>query len=659
MASRRRFAIAPHVPILLALLAVLLASPADALRVVDYNILNYPGPSGTARAPYFRTVLGPINADIIVTEEMSTSSGPTQFLNEVLNVMEPGQWATVPFIDGNDTDSSIFYKPAKVQFIEQTYFYPNPASLLRLVHVYRLQPVGYTSAAAELRIYAAHLKASTGYESQRLAECVGIRDHMNAMPVGTHALICADLNFYKQSTEPGYAKLLESQANNVGRVYDMLPAGEWHDNASLSAYHTQSPCLSGTCASGAATGGMDDRFDFILPTINLGTRQGLAIIPNTCVAVGNDSQHLNKNITDLPTIPEGMDYATAIQLASDHLPLRTDLQLPAEIATDPELAFGTVIVGATDQTQVLLINNPAATPADSLNCSFVAPVDFIAPEGLAVAAGGSALAGVGMRTESAGSKVGFLTISSDAPDDPLMSIELAGAVLDHSVASLDSIGIVLTGSLDFGDHETGGFAEAATRIHNVGYDPLQARLSVTSGVIVGGGGRFSLVGGFTPCLIGGTGQDFTVAFDDAGAASDSTYTATLTFASSDEPLPGATAQPELVVQLRARVLSAQVAVNDLQSPAATRLYDPSPNPTVGGTALRLDLSQAADASIAVFEPSGRLIATLRRGGLAPGQYTLTWDGRSESGSPVGSGIYFVRFSAPGLRTQTVRLALVR
>jgi hypothetical protein len=659
MASRRRFAIAPHVPIFLALLAVLLASPADALRVVDYNILNYPGPSGTARAPYFRTVLGPINADIIVTEEMSSSSGPTQFLNEVLNVMEPGQWATVPFIDGNDTDSSIFYKPAKVQFIEQTYFYPNPAIPLRLVHVYRLQPVGYSSAAAELRLYAAHLKASTGFESQRLAECVGIRDHMNAMPVGTHALLCADLNFYKQSTEPGYAKLLESQANNVGRVYDMLPAGEWHDNASLSAYHTQSPCLSGTCASGAATGGMDDRFDFILPTINLGTRQGLAIIPNTCVAIGNDSQHLNKNITDLPTIPEGSTYATAIQLASDHLPLRTDLQLPAEITTDPELAFGTVIVGATDQTQILLINNPAATPADSLNCSFASPVDFIAPGRLAVAAGGSAFAAVGMRTESAGSKVGFLTISSDAPDDPLTSIELAGTVLDHSVASLDSIGIVLTGSLDFGDYETGGFAEAATRIHNVGYDPLQVRLSVTSGVIVGGGGRFSLVGGFTPCLIGGTGQGFTVAFDDAGAASDSTYTATLSFASSDEPLPGATAQPELVVSLRARVLSAQVAVNDLQSPAATRLYDPSPNPTVGGTAIRLDLSQAADASIAVFEPSGRLIATLRRGGLAPGQYTLTWDGRSESGSLVGSGIYFVRFSAPGLRTQTVRLALVR
>lgn len=658
MASRRRPVIGPHAAVIV-LLAALFASPADALRVVDYNILNYPGSSGSARAAHYRTILGPVNADVIVTEEMSGSSGPTQFLNEVLNVMEPGQWATVPFIDGNDTDSSIFYKTAKVQFIEQTSFYPNPSTPLRLVHVYRLMPVGYSSAAAELRIYATHLKASTGYESQRLAECVGIRNHMNSMPAGTHALLCGDMNFYKQSTEPGYAKLLESQTNNIGRVYDMLPGGEWHDNSSFARYHTQSPCLSGSCASGAATGGMDDRFDFILPTVSLGTRQGLAVILNTCVSVGNDALHLNKNITDLPTIPEGSAYATAIQLASDHLPLRVDLQLPAQILTDPELAFGTVIVGATGQSQAIAIENPAPAPADSLNCTFATSADFVAPGSLAIAAGGSALAEVSMWTESSGSKLGSLTISSDAPDQPSASVELFGTVLDHAAASLDSTGVVLAGAIDFGDHETGGFAGAAARIHNFGFNPLRARLLVTSGVITGGGGRFSLAGGFSPVTIGTTGQSFTLSFDDNGASSDSTYTATLTFASSDEPLPGATAQPGLVVSLRARVLAAQVAVNESQTMLSTRLYDPSPNPTAGGAAIRLDLSQAADGNLAVFDPSGRLVATLRRGGLAPGQHVMTWDGRSESGLPVASGIYFVRFSATGLRTQTVRLALVR
>jgi hypothetical protein len=102
----------------------------------------------------------------------------------VLNVLEPGQWAAAPFDNGNDTDCGFFYKPAKVQFLGQWSFYPNPANLLRLVHVYRVVPVGYASGAAELRIYATHLKASQGFESQRLAEATGIRDSMNAMPPG-------------------------------------------------------------------------------------------------------------------------------------------------------------------------------------------------------------------------------------------------------------------------------------------------------------------------------------------------------------------------------------------------------------------------------------------------------------------------------------------
>jgi hypothetical protein len=659
MTSPIRLARPGRIGFTLAVLVALLAVPqAHALRVVNYNILNYPGSSGTARAPYFRTVLAPVSADVIVTEEMN-AGGPTQFLNEVLNVMEPGQWATVPFVDGNDTDASLFYKPAKVQFLGQGAFYPNPVNQLRYVHTYRLLPVGYTSAAAVLRIYTAHLKASEGFEAQRLAECTGLRDSMNTMPAGTHALITGDMNFYTQAAEPGYAKLLESQANNTGRVYDLLPGGAWHDNALLAPYHTQSTCKDGTCASGAATGGLDDRFDFLLPTYNLGAGQGLAVIPNTCLAVGNDGLHLNRNITDAPTIPEGAAYATALKLTSDHLPVRVDLQLPARILTDPALAFGTVIVGAPPPAQNLAVSNPAVAPADSLNCTFVAPPGFGAPGPLAVAAGEVASPAITMTTATAGPKAGNLTIRSDAPDDTTKLVGLSGTVLDHAVASLDSTTTLLSGSIDFGDHEIGAFTDQSVRVFNPGYDALHARLLVSAGVITGGGGRFTLVGGFTSQLIAGVGHDFVLAFDDAGATLDSTYSATLTFTCADEPLAGAVALPDLVVSLSARVTSGLNAAGDLSAPIATRLCPPSPNPLVGSTTLRLDLAQAVDASLAVFDPSGRRVALLRQGAFAPGRHRVTWDGRSEQGVPVGSGIYFIRFSAPGLRTQAVRVAILR
>ena len=122
--------------VLLSLLA--LAAPAHALRFVDYNILNYPGSTGAARDPSFRTVLAPLSPDFLVAEEMTSAAGCTEFLNS-LNTMEPGLWANVPFIDGNDTDAALFYKPSRVQFLGQWAFYPNPADLLRYVHVYRLK----------------------------------------------------------------------------------------------------------------------------------------------------------------------------------------------------------------------------------------------------------------------------------------------------------------------------------------------------------------------------------------------------------------------------------------------------------------------------------------------------------------------------------------
>jgi len=249
-----------------ALALVALAAPAHALRLIDWNVLNYPGTSGPTRDPSYRVVLSLVSPDILITEEQTSAAGISEYLGS-LNTMEPGQWASAAFVDGNDTDTGLFYKPGKVQFLGQWAFYPNPASLLRYVHVYRLKPVGYVSDAAEFRIYAVHLKASMGFESQRLAECTGLRDSMNAMPAGTHAFICGDFNFYT-GLEPGMQKLIENQANNIGQVYDPLGLQNqtWQDNTAMQPAWTQSPCKTGDtgCAPGAATGGLDDRFDLIL-----------------------------------------------------------------------------------------------------------------------------------------------------------------------------------------------------------------------------------------------------------------------------------------------------------------------------------------------------------------------------------------------------------
>jgi len=648
------------------LAALVPAGPAHALRVVNYNITNYPGVLFPARQPHFRTVLGPLGADVVVVQEIQSQAGVDSFRTNVLNVLEPGQWASAAFYNGNDTDNALFYKPSRVQVLGAWPFYPNPAALLRYVTVWRLKPVGYASGAAEIRVYSQHLKASTGYEAQRLAEATGIRDSMNAMPAGTHGVVLGDFNFYRSSTEPGYWKMQEAQLNNTGRVYDpMNPLGvtqNWHDDSTnFGRMFTQCPCVTCPPGSGFSGGGMDDRFDMILPTENFRNGEGLDLVAGSYVAVGQDGHHWNKNINAYPVIPEGQAYADALYNASDHLPLRVDFQLPAKVsASSDPIAFGTVIVGAA-ASQDLAVSNSATAPADTLEYSYAAPAGFTAPAGtISLLAGGGSLDAIALDTGTSGIKAGNLALNSNDLDFPALSIALSGTVLDHAVASLDSLAAVLADSLDFGEHAAGEFADQLARVHNRGYDALQARLSVSAAAITGpDAARFSIPGGFSPALVSGVAAGWNVQFDDTGAAAGETYEATLTFSSGDEALPGAAAQPDVTFALVAKLSSSSTAVRGEGTPAATRLYAPYPNPLRGTSTVRFDLARPATLRLEVFDLSGRRVASLADGDFAPGAWSARWDGRLGNGRVADAGLYFIRMSGTGIDPATARLAIVR
>ena len=656
---------------LFAILMLFAGAPAaHAVRVVSYNILNYPGSTGASRDPLFRTILSPLGADVVVVGEMQSQAGVDEFLNSVLNTLEPGQWSAAPFTDGNDTNNALYYKTSKFQMVGHWAFFPNQANLLRLVHVWRMKPVGYNSGAAEIRFYGVHLKASDGSaeRAQRLAEATGLRDSMNAAPPGTHLVTLGDFNFYRGSDESAYWKLLESQADNDGRVMDPLnPTAvvqNWHDNASFVNIHTQSPCLSGgaLCASGAATGGMDDRFDFVFPTPNWNDGDGIDLIPGTYIVVGNDGLHLNKNITDAPTIPEGAAYADALIKAADHMPLRFDISLPARVTVSGgPFAFGTVITGATATTN-WTVGNPATPPADTLEYTLTATAGFTAPGGsfTRLAGPGSDSHSLGMDTSTPGGKTGTATVHSNSLDAPNFNVGLSGTVLRHASPSLDSASVVTAGALDFGVHDPSGFSDGELRVHNQGYDALQAQLAVASASVVGGDGRFTIVGGTAPIQLAGIGETYTVHFDDAGATRDSLYEATLVIQSADQALPGGLALADVQVTLTAQLTPGSTTGTGAGDvPTTTRLHAPFPNPLRGTSTVHFDLARAADVRLEVFDLSGRRVATLASHAFAPGRWSATWNGRHESGAPAGAGLYFVRLSGDGLPMQTARLAVVR
>jgi hypothetical protein len=92
--------------------------------------------------------------------------------------------------------------------------------------------------------------------------------------------------------------------------------------------------------------------------------------------------------------------------------------------------------------------------------------------------------------------------------------------------------------------------------------------------------------------------------------------------------------------------------------ARIELSPARPNPFTHETQLTLNLTQAADVDLAVFDLSGRRVATLHRGPLPAGSQTIHWDGSRSAGGRAPSGVYIFRAqSVSGVVTR--KLVLLR
>jgi hypothetical protein len=93
-------------------------------------------------------------------------------------------------------------------------------------------------------------------------------------------------------------------------------------------------------------------------------------------------------------------------------------------------------------------------------------------------------------------------------------------------------------------------------------------------------------------------------------------------------------------------------------PGAFELSAVVPNPSFAGA--RIDFAVAAEdhVRLTVLDIAGREIARLSDGMLAPGRYSVVWDGRYSGHGRAGAGVYFVRYHAGG-RTFVRRLVKMR
>jgi endonuclease/exonuclease/phosphatase family metal-dependent hydrolase len=307
-----------HVSVLLRMVAALCiiafgASQArsqapDTLRIATYNILYFSGSTGPERVPEFRKVVRAMDPDILVVQEMSNQTGVDIFLSDILEVIEPQSWEVVPFRDAPNSENACFYRTEAVEFVSTRYI----PTQLRDIDEYILRMPYDTTAI--LRIYSAHLKASQGSdnEQRRLAEATILRNYLNELPDGSDFLTLGDFNVYR-SSEPAYQMLI-GEPDNVGRSFDPIDTpGEWHNDVAFAPIHTH--------ATRYESGGLDDRFDFILASRSMFDTVGFQYLEGSHTAFGNDGNHFNESINygDNSAVPDSI--ADALYNASDHLPV--------------------------------------------------------------------------------------------------------------------------------------------------------------------------------------------------------------------------------------------------------------------------------------------------------------------------------------------------
>lgn len=127
------------------------------------------------------------------------------------------------------------------------------------------------------------------------------------------------------------------------------------------------------------------------------------------------------------------------------------------------------------------------------------------------------------------------------------------------------------------------------------------------------------------------------------------------------PLDGTGVPDTLTYQVTEEDLTRSYARLDASidaAPSATLLYRSFPEPFTDRTHIRYQLARAGRVELRIFDVAGRLVRTLVDDESPKGYYEQSWSGDNQAGQRVVSGIYFLKFQAPGYTT-THRLTVLR
>ena len=364
----------------------------ETIKTMFYNLLNFPS-TQPSRVSELKTILDDIQPDLFLVCELETEQGGDDIFDNAL-ATSPINYAAAPFVanqsTGNQLQQLAYYNSDKL-ILDNATTLQNDIVTTDLRDINRYSFVLNTADAATnpvyLEVFVTHLKAgrdtppSTTNADRRLLEVRALTDYLNTNAAtfsNRYVLFAGDFNLYTANEEAFQEIIDVNGVNAVDFIDPINRIGEWSNNTTFQDVHTQSTLRSNghlldeNGFPDGATGGLDDRFDFIMISDNLVGNPELEYVTDSYETYGNNGNCYNDSINDSNcTGTYSQSIRNSLFNFSDHLPVVLDLETNLSLLNTSSQEFVQATVelprGNVVQEQLLLkINDPSMIESVSI-----------------------------------------------------------------------------------------------------------------------------------------------------------------------------------------------------------------------------------------------------------------------------------------------------
>jgi len=343
--------------LIILLLQIINVSSQDNVKLMFYNLLHFPT-TQPSRISNLEIILNNYQPDIFMVCELENAAGSASILTAIQT--DDNRYAAATYENNHSTPSSalqqmVYYNTHKMSLSNEQIH----QTIIRDINHYTflLSTPDSDTNPKYLDVFITHLKAGAqnqgGSPTNGEKRAIMVDEFVSALdniPVNHYVIFAGDFNLYT-STEPAYQKILDTN-NNIIMVDPIDRPGDWNDYAnryvfqdiftqSAFAYDASLPGYGNDHIGDGSSGGIDDRFDFIMMSDNLNDQtQDLHYKIGTYAAFGNNGNCYNKSVND-PTCTG--TYSQALRDAmfnfSDHLPVVMEIETTQNLLTTTNTAF--------------------------------------------------------------------------------------------------------------------------------------------------------------------------------------------------------------------------------------------------------------------------------------------------------------------------------